>query len=110
MSFGIGGWRLNGVDLLGLLSFMRNTRWRRLILNYFEHPYTNAYSEALNGLVDQMNRAGRGYRFETLRAKALLRYGPFRHEAAKSMSFISFLRYHGIDLSTFEADLREGRF
>lgn len=39
-----------------------------------------------------------------------LRYGPFRREAAKSMSFISFLRYHGIDLSTFEADLREGRF
>ena len=93
-----------------ILSFMRNTRWRRLILNYFEAPYTNAYSEALNGLVDQMNRAGRGYRFETLRAKALLLYGPFRHEAAKSMSFISFLRYHGIDLSTFEADLRERSF
>ena len=89
---------------------MRNTRWRRLILNYFEHPYTNAYSEALNGLVDQMNRAGRGYRFETLRAKALLRYGPFRYEAANKMSFLSFIRYHGIDLPTFEADLREGRF
>ena len=101
---------MNGVDLLGLLSFMRNTRWRRLILNYFEHPYTNAYSEALNGLVDQMNRAGRGYRFETLRAKALLRYGPFRYEAANKMSFLSFIRYHGIDLPTFEADLREGRF
>ncbi len=93
-----------------ILSFMRNTRWRRLILNYFEQPFTNAYSEALNGLVDQMNRAGRGYRFETLRAKALLRYGPFRYEAANNMSFLSFIRYHGIDLPTFEADLREGRF
>ena len=75
-----------------------------------EQPCTNAYSEALNGLVDQMNRAGRGYRFETLRAKALLRYGPFRYEAANKMSFLSFIRYHGIDLPTFEADLREGRF
>lgn len=93
-----------------ILSFMRNTRWRRLILNYFERPYTNAYAESLNSLVDQMNRAGRGYRFETLRAKALLRYGPFRHKSAKEMSFLSFIRYHGIDLSTFESDLREGRF
>lgn len=149
MSFGFGGRRLSGVDLLGLgdlkvtaiderhdgvtvdaeaieleellphelrkpfkqvISYMRHTRWRRLILNYFDHRYTNAYAESLNGLIDAVQRAGRGYDFETLRAKALLRYGPFRYEAANKMNFLTFLRYHGVDLSTFEDDLRAGRF
>ncbi len=93
-----------------VISYMRHTRWRRLILNYFDHRYTNAYAESLNGLIDAVQRAGRGYDFETLRAKALLRYGPFRYEAANKMNFLTFLRYHGVDLSTFEDDLRAGRF
>ena len=33
---------------------------------------TCAYTEALNGLIKIANRAGRGYSFETIRAKALL--------------------------------------
>lgn len=39
---------------------------------YFDHsPLTNAYTEALNGLVKTANRLGRGYSFEVLRAKVL---------------------------------------
>lgn len=46
--------------------------WREEIFAYFDYPITNAYTEALNGLIKIANRAGRGYSFETIRAKALL--------------------------------------
>lgn len=45
--------------------------WRKEIMNYFDHRVTNAYTEALNGVVKVANRQGRGYGFEILRAKVL---------------------------------------
>jgi transposase len=45
--------------------------WMPYILNYFEHPVTNACTESLNNLIGVMNRLGRGYSFEALRAKVL---------------------------------------
>lgn len=93
-----------------ILTFMKEKRWRPLIFNYFEHPYTNAYVEALNGLIDQISRSGRGYGLDVLRAKALLRYGEVYRAAAYSDD-VEFVHFgHGIDLSTFEADLAGGRF
>lgn len=53
-----------------LLSATRN--WREPIFNYFDHRVTNAYTEAINGLVKITNRNGRGYSFDVLRAKMLL--------------------------------------
>lgn len=50
-------------------------RWRPYIFNYFRYPFTNAYIESLNRLIGDFERAGRGYSFEILRAKALLAYG-----------------------------------
>lgn len=47
--------------------------WRAEIFAFFDYPVTNAYTEAVNGLTKIANRAGRGYSFETIRAKALLR-------------------------------------
>lgn len=106
-----------------ILSYMREKRWRRLILNYFEHPYTNAYIEGLNNLIDQINRCGRGYNLETLRAKALLRYGEVHRlspmwapeiVAQEGQAYLDIMfpltDGHGIDLSTFEADLIADRF
>lgn len=46
--------------------------WREEIFAYFDYPVTNAYTEAVNGLIKIANRAGRGYSFESIRAKALL--------------------------------------
>lgn len=46
--------------------------WHKPIFNYFTARYTNATTEALNGLIKIMNRDGRGYSFEVLRAKMLL--------------------------------------
>src|SRR5690606_252122 len=51
------------------------TNWQPFILNYFEHPVTNAYTESLNSLIRVMNRLGRGYSFEALRAKILFTEG-----------------------------------
>jgi len=51
------------------------TNWQPFILNYFEHPVTNGYTESLNSLIRVMNRLGRGYSFEALRAKILFTEG-----------------------------------
>ncbi len=56
------------------------TNWQPFILNYFEHPVTNAYTESLNSLTRMMNRLGRGYSFEALRAKVLFTKGIHSHK------------------------------
>lgn len=56
-------------DFKDLLSALKN--WREQILAYFDHPITNGYTEALNGIAKVVNRAGRGYSFEVLRARIL---------------------------------------
>lgn len=59
-----------------LIKAWRN--WQPYILAYFDHPVTNAYTESLNSLVRVMNRLGRGYSFEALRAKILFAEGAFK--------------------------------
>ena len=49
--------------------------WMPEIMAYFDHPVTNAYTESLNSLIRVMNRLGRGYSFEALRAKILFTEG-----------------------------------
>jgi transposase len=51
------------------------SNWQPFILEYFNHPITNAYTESLNSLIRVMNRLGRGYSFEALRAKILFSKG-----------------------------------
>jgi len=52
-----------------LLTATRN--WREEILSFFDHPISNGYTEALNGVAKVINRAGRGYSFDVLRARLL---------------------------------------
>lgn len=52
-----------------LLTAWRN--WEQEILAYFEHRETNAVTEALNGIARRIERDGRGYSFEVMRAKML---------------------------------------
>ncbi|WP_150138579.1 ISL3 family transposase [Candidatus Enterovibrio escicola] len=49
--------------------------WHNEVFAYFDHPITNAYTESLNNLIRVMNRTGRGYSFEALRAKMLFTEG-----------------------------------
>ena len=44
---------------------------RNHILNYFDHRITNAYTESINRLAKSINRMGRGYSLEVVRAKML---------------------------------------
>jgi hypothetical protein len=57
--------------------------WKPWILEYFNHPVTNAYTESLNNLIRVMNRLGRGYSFEALRAKILFAEGAQKKINAK---------------------------
>lgn len=52
------------------------SNWHHEIFNYFDQRYTNATTEALNGLIKVANRTGRGYTFNTLRNKILARNYP----------------------------------
>lgn len=61
-------------DFKDLLSAMKN--WRKEILNYFDYPITNAYTEGMNGVAKVMNRMGRGYSFEVIRARLLFNNRP----------------------------------
>lgn len=40
-----------------------------LIFNWYEYPVSNAYTESINRLAKDMNRMGRGYSFEVIRAR-----------------------------------------
>lgn len=45
--------------------------WHDEIFNYFDHRITNAFTEAMNGITRIINRNGRGYSFEAIRAKMI---------------------------------------
>jgi transposase len=51
------------------------TNWEQEIFAYFDHRITNAYTESLNSLIRVINRLGRGYSFDALRAKILFSEG-----------------------------------
>lgn len=53
-----------------LLTAMRN--WRTEILTWYDFPISNAYTESVNRLAKDMNRMGRGYSFDVIRARLLL--------------------------------------
>lgn len=59
--------------------------WREEILAFFDHPISNGYTEALNGVAKVINRQGRGYSFEVLRARLLFsKMPPMPTEAEES--------------------------
>jgi transposase len=57
--------------------------WTMPILNYFNHPITNTYTESLNRLIRVVNRIGRGYSFEAQRAKILFSEGAHKHKLSR---------------------------
>lgn len=52
-----------------LISAISNNQ--EIILNYFTHRYTNAFTEAANHLSSLLQQTGRGYGFEVMRIKLL---------------------------------------
>ena len=45
--------------------------WWNEIFNYYDYPVSNAYTESINNLAKGMNRMGRGYSFDVIRARLL---------------------------------------
>lgn len=62
------------------------------IFNYFIKPYTNAYTESVNNIIKSIEKAGKGYSFEVLRAKIL--YGT---NATKKPKFDKKMNFHTFD-------------
>jgi len=56
--------------------------WMPEILNGFDYPITNAYTESINRSAKDLQRMGRGYSFDVVRAKML--YGKKSNEPARS--------------------------
>jgi transposase len=53
--------------------------WKAEIFAWWDYPVTNAYTEALAGLVKLTNHIGRGYSFKAIRAKLLYSNLPTFH-------------------------------
>lgn len=47
------------------------TNWHNEIFGYFDNPITNAYTESVNSLIRLIDRKGRSYSFDSIRAKVL---------------------------------------
>lgn len=62
------------IPFLSTFEPMRKTMSRRKehILNYWNAPYTNAYTESVNNAIKRIEKAGRGYKFDTLRERCML--------------------------------------
>lgn len=105
--------------------------WYEEIFSYFDlllNPVTNAYTECLNGIIKLINRNGRGYKFEALRAKILFSEGAhkiiilkFNRRIGKGMANVMSLlisesgedyqiRDHGVDMYTLIQMMEDGSF
>ena len=108
-------------------------RWRKEIFNYFDHPYTSGMVERMNRSIGEINRDANGMDFQTLRAKALLRYSELIPSWRFNMHFMQadsdwldglldddaadddlyegrYMVGSGFDPSTLIADLKAGLF
>lgn len=85
--------------------------WQTEIFNYFLFRYTNAVTESLNKLINNIDNSGHGYTFEVLSAKAL--YGT---PATKPAKFKGISKWPGYSAGVYgfvttiqsEAVLTEG--
>ena len=56
--------------------------WGDYVFNYFDYPYTNAFTESSNRRVKDIQREGRGGDFKTVRAKMI--FGTLQRRALNS--------------------------
>jgi transposase len=89
--------------------------WKGEIFAWWEHPITNAYTEAIAGLVKLTNHTGRGYSFKAIRAKLLYSNLPTFHRPVFDRSleerppFVTLgeMKDYGVKFSTLYENLGE---
>ena len=89
--------------------------WKGEIFAWWDHPVTNAYTEAIAGLVKLTNHTGRGYSFKAIRAKLLYSNLPTFHRPVFDRSLkerppfmpLGEIKDYGIKFSTLYEMLRE---
>lgn len=72
--------------------------WTEDILSYWDFPVTNGYTEAMNGVAKTLNRAGKGYSFDVLRARWLFR----KRAPAKALPPLTELVVEQVRLVSFD--------
>jgi hypothetical protein len=85
------------------------------IFAWWEHPITNAYTEAIAGLVKLTNHTGRGYSFKAIRAKLLYSNLPTFHrpvfdrslEVRPPFTTMGEIKDYGVKFSTLYEMLGE---
>lgn len=91
------------------------TNHKKEIFNYFDMPYTNAYTESVNNIIKMIEKQGKGYSYEVLRAKVL--YGTTATKRPKFKKDMEFTMYFNelydtdeiqqIEVDGFEIDINE---
>ncbi|MFA5036710.1 MAG: ISL3 family transposase [Candidatus Izemoplasmatales bacterium] len=89
--------------------------WKGEIFAWWDHPVTNAYTEAIAGLVKLTNHTGRGYSFKAIRAKLLYSNLPTFHRPVFDRSLkerppfmpLGEIKDYGIKFSTLYEMLGE---
>lgn len=95
--------------------------WRTEVFNFWDHTYTTAYVERMNRSLKEMNRYASGLSFETLRAKAILKYGHYHTMdeiacfdigGSEEEMLAAFNRriWRGFSADTLARSLRAGQF
>ncbi len=90
--------------------------WKAEIFAWWDKPVTNAYTEALAGLVKLTNHIGRGYSFKVIRAKLLYSNLPTFHRPVFDRSLevkppfipLGEIKNYGVKFSTLYKMLGEG--
>lgn len=101
-----------------LLTAAKN--WEPHILAYFDHRYTNAATEAINGIAKLINKMGRGYSFRSIRTKILFTAGVRKQrlpifsrtgweDDRMGMVIAEPIADYGADISTLRRMLEDGR-
>lgn len=88
------------------------------IFNYFLEPYTNAYTESINNVIKTVEKEGKGYSYDVLRAKVLYSTRATKRPKIEDVNFIEFnkqfghieQRNHKRIIEGFEVDLNELKY
>ncbi len=82
--------------------------WWTEIFRYYDVPITNAYTESINNIAKEMNRMGRGYSLDVIRAR-LLYNDEARKDTLQTIHNVQVIEC-GPSLITLARLLREGHF